>query len=436
MILKLLNQIFNAFTICCAQIQADLTLTLSILNSSAKCISTPITQALINANGGTLSITSPGNYVFSENIVSTANVIISISSNDITIDLCGRTLSGATIGSFGIQVNPGTFSNIRIKNGNMIDMKVGVHVLSGSSNVIVTEITTTNCSLAGFGFNGFLGGTAPIKNCLIKNCQSTFSATAPGISFSGLYLANCDTVIVEDGLYNQNGSDVVVSVAGILLNQCSNCRVFGASCNENFGPITQGIHILTGTNNTVESCSANENISTGTVNGFLAENGIRNQFINCGANNNNAPIANGFGLGADETNSSVISCLAEGNIGLLAGRGIWVDGVNNANFNLLKNNTLTSNSHSGILDSNILFTGLGTLILGGSTSILSGNTAITNGALSGLPALSPLRNYAVAYGGITPYTATLVSVSLSSGTAPGGFTPTQATLLSNLDMQN
>jgi hypothetical protein len=351
------------------------------------CTGSSITQGLIDAAGGTFVINSSGNYVLASDVTSTASIVIIINASNVTLDLCGHTIVGVSSTLIGIQVNVG-LTNVTILNGSIDPVALdGIHVLSGNTGLNIDNVHVSGAARAGINLDGFSGGITPIREGTITNCEVILSATSLS-GLGGLVLNNCDTVKVQGGIFNRNGSAAAIIAAGVLLTTCSNCNVDGVFTNEN--------------------------IATATACGCQATRGANNTFINCTSSNNSsaAGSAFGFALGAGESFSSVIDCSAEGNrtsspsfgsaTTAIVGAGIFVNGANGAAFNNLTHNTIINNSTFGIFDNNLIASLLGSslsIVSGASTTLLSQNSAINNGQTGaiGFPLNQPYPNYLVAY---------------------------------------
>ena len=236
----------NTLTECCANITNEFNGTFSVLNSLATgCHNISITQGLIDALGGSFTISSPGNYVLTENITSNAASIFIINSSDVTFNLCGRSILGSGVANVGIQINSG-LENITIKNGEINNVAFdGIRVFGGASNLKIMNLTITQAAESGINFFAF--GGSPIAESIIKQCNISLCATA-GLALGGISLVNCENVIIESCLVDRNGSGAVNS-AGISLIGCNYCRVARSSMNLNVGICVYGLHSVSGIGN-------------------------------------------------------------------------------------------------------------------------------------------------------------------------------------------
>jgi hypothetical protein len=140
-----------------------------------------------------ISITEPGNYRLNTNLVGiTPNVVISIESSDVTLDLNGFSIRGGGPGISAVG------SDVAILNGSInVGDGWGVRVLSGS-----------NCRIEGLRVGGrdgiSLGGT----NCIVKN--NSVEASRSGIICSGCVVSgNTVSVLSSVGIDATDSSLVV-----------------------------------------------------------------------------------------------------------------------------------------------------------------------------------------------------------------------------------
>lgn len=425
--------------------------------SGGSCAPTLITQALINSGGGTFTISTAGHYMLAGNIVASGagSAIIRIDASDVTLDCCSNAIIG-TAGNTaaGIEISS-NMTHVTVKNSEIRNMnQVGIRVLNGCYDLALDHITTISCAFAGIRLNG-TGGTA-IRNSTITNCNAYFCSTAATTALGGLALQNCNSIIVNGGEYNHNGSNSATSVAGVLLSNCYNCKVSDLTMNLNTGPLVNGLLINTGNNNLIENCVAHQNSGSGLTNGFSISglnntiihcqalknsstgnscngfrslNGNRNIIEHCTASDNTGTTVAGFLLGTNETDSSIINCFSKFNIGTTAGKGILIDGASGAAFNTIRDNAVVQNNDVGIEDTAANITMLGIILSGSSKSLVTGNIAIDNGSASSF--VPNFRNYRVAY---AP-TGTLVTAISSFSAGGPQLATTGANRFNNLDIR-
>lgn len=419
------TDVINTITECCSSVITTLTVDVmgtitscctNIINTltggSTCCPCTVITQASIDAAGGTYIIATPGNYALSEDVIITGTVGIVIASSFVQLDLCFHKLTGTNgVTVTGIAINS-LLTAIRVMNG-VIDpvSQDGILVQPNTNNVTLQNLIVQSAGRAGIYLFGVGGGeVSEITESVIKDCQVELCGQdASGLA--GLALAQCDNILVEGGFYNRNGSLVATpEVAGISLNSCFNCRIVNLSASNNEADTVYGIHLVNSFDNIIDTCILNTNTAfNGDAYGLLTEGGNRNVIKNCVASSNASTNggAHGFGLGANEQGSSIIECVAEANVtgggttnfntGHI-GTGIFVNGNNSAFLNNLKGNTVTNNQTAGIYDNNSFGFAGGILVLFNSTTLLSENTAIHNGPTSSFLIGGFSNNYLVRYG--------------------------------------
>lgn len=106
-------------------------------------------------------ISTPGSY-YLEGDRHASDHGISVTADDVTIDLMGYSLIGPDSGeSYGIWLNPaGARKSVEMKNGTITDFTHGIY-LRGSTGTRIVDLRITSCGSATFG-----GGTG----CLIRGC--------------------------------------------------------------------------------------------------------------------------------------------------------------------------------------------------------------------------------------------------------------------------
>ncbi len=283
-----------------------------------------------------LIISSPGSYYLAENITTAGNGI-SISSNDVTLDLMGFTLSGGTgtgIMVFNLQENitirngtvrgwpqhgifAGSTSKSRFENltlmNNGTDAAAGHRGLGTGEGCVVSNCTAagnvgrgfwlgyanivTGCTAIGNGGHGIYLGSGTVKECTARNNNGTgiysvFTSTIEGCAASGSTAA--------DGIYAGNGSvvnnctaetnaghGIVISIGGGVhhcvcranggdgIQAGFNAIILGNSCNDN----ATGINV-SGRRTRIEGNSVQQNVTgiggTGFYNFIIKNSAARN----------------------------------------------------------------------------------------------------------------------------------------------------------------
>ncbi len=197
---------------------------------------------------------------------------ITISADNVTLDMSGYTVSG---GVNGIQIQP-NFGNIVIRNGTINTVTSdGIFVGSGCNDITIEDIVIKN-ALIGIHFSSVTTGA-------IENCEMSQNTTG----------------ILLDNSHNIN---------------LKNCVAF---CNTH-----ASFDLISSTTNCFEDCKA---LSTGegnvdlngTIFGFVSQNGYGNIFERCIANSTQGltvtgadSLISGFALRGTEHATKIIACEA------------------------------------------------------------------------------------------------------------------------------
>jgi len=275
------------------------------------------------------TITIPGSYYVTTNL--TASTGITISTNDVTLDLGGFTLGPGFSGP-AISV-PNPQRNLAIRNGVLDGSGVrgtnaynslfeglresnsgGPGLLAGSNCVVSACSVSANYSV-GIGVG---------NNCTVKDC------TVSGTSGFGIQALN--SCVVADCTSYGNSSDGVNVGVGTGVRSCasyqnggngvttsSNCTVIACTATGNNGA-EGGIYVGTGC--TVKDCTANGN-NADSASGIYASANC--SVIGCTTSGNNGYECNGIEV---VSYCTVKDCTASGNNGEY-GDGIYIIGVQN-----------------------------------------------------------------------------------------------------------
>lgn len=157
-------------------------------------------RSSFGAGSTALTISTPGNYILSETIDSSASTtVISITANDVVLDLGGHTINGGDSAGAGITI-ANSAQNIVIQNGS-IRATTGNGIVGGTGlrNIYIDKVAlnntgTADCITFSSG-NGFI-----LKNII---CTCDGSSTGSGITFTGV----CYAVQIENfSISGLNGS--------------------------------------------------------------------------------------------------------------------------------------------------------------------------------------------------------------------------------------
>lgn len=217
------------------------------------------------------TISSQGSYYATANLIATgSNGGITISADNVTLDLNGFALVGGGSGSVaGISV-PSAHKNILIRNGTVRGWTNGGISASNATNSVVQGIRLSNNSASSTFFNVSalsLGNGSTVKDCFVaQNSNShgisvgnacTVTGCEARANSDGVGIRAVDKCVIIGNISDSNG-------AGISMG--SGNRIENNSCTSNTGA---GIQVPSGaTNNLVIHNSArsnnpNYNIATG-----------------------------------------------------------------------------------------------------------------------------------------------------------------------------
>ncbi|WP_438019956.1 right-handed parallel beta-helix repeat-containing protein [Sorangium sp. So ce315] len=309
-------------------------------HGDACCRRTPITAQDINggpdpARRAPYVITAPGQYALVEDVdwvASDADArAITIASDDVTLDLCGRTLrqvnhpAPRTVGGPGARPcrgevasgNVGVYAEgrrrIAVKNGSVLGIQgVGI-VARDCRQVELRDLSVMRCGGDGVIDTSFLCRNGGI---FVMGTQDTRGASNTVAFASDIRMINC--VCSE----NTSRLDAVVTLGALVLF-CDNVEVKGCVFNRNANTSAQpsgvqfnvvGVDFVICRNVLVEDCEAHDNTSGGEPAGFFAW-GENYKFLRCRANRNYTLTGNracGFNI-STTNNLEMIECEADGN---------------------------------------------------------------------------------------------------------------------------
>ncbi len=206
-------QLLITLALCTTSLMCSDTIKRSPLGENWKIIS----RGSIGTGAVGFNITNPGNYMLSESVTpasGSATAIIQISTDDVVLDLAGHSLNGSTITTTGKGLLINGKKNITIKNGNLNSIPgINLHVVTGSSNVRLENITITN------------PGTA---NDIQLDSNSTklsgITIIGGGTTGIALNIANGLNDITFDGIRISNIAGKAISIG----NACYNVRIKNA----------------------------------------------------------------------------------------------------------------------------------------------------------------------------------------------------------------
>lgn len=306
------------------------------------------------------TISASGSYYLAKNLTSTGHGIL-IYADDVTIDLCGFTLTGPGAGSnYGVYMSGRR--DVEIRNGAIRSFTYGISdSASNGKNHRVIGVRLTACLSQGIYFSGT---NHVVRDCIVTDTTNT---TAGG-TFYGIYILNgmiTDCMVTGTGNSAVTGSTVYgIATSGAII---SRNRVYGNGSSA-AGSVyaIDGGYASTISDNTVcgnggsaagTVLGINTNIgctitnNTVYVNGQLAAGTIYGLYAGIGSTvSGNSVYSNGasatgsyvYGIAA-LSGTSVIGNTVRSNGSSASGTvyGIWLGG-----YNLVNNNTAFSNAGS------------------------------------------------------------------------------------------
>jgi hypothetical protein len=244
-------------------------------------------------------ITAQGSYYLTANLIATgSNAGITISADNVTLDLNGFSLVGGGSGSVaGINV-PAAQKNILIRNGTVRGWTNGGINASNATNSTIQGIRLSNNTAPSTFFN--VGGMSVGDGSTVKDCLVANNANSHGIS-----VGSACTV---------SGCVARANSVGVGIRVIDRCYVVGNISDSN------GTGIVMGSGNRIESngCTFNASagilIPSGATNNLVIRNSARgnNPNYNIATSNRYGTIVNltPGGTGAafgDSAPSSIIS---------------------------------------------------------------------------------------------------------------------------------
>jgi len=174
-------------------------------------IFTGVAQAACTSiNSLPTNITASGTYCMTGNVSKafTANAI-TVSANNVTIDLAGFTINQTTIGAGNGLASDG-YGNIQVKNGRFLNFRQAITMNNGNGNVI-DNIYIDN------GYYGIYmtGSNAVVKNCTVKGVGPAINVESVGgygqTQNSGSRIVNNDVMAPGSEAIYVGQDDIVIA---------------------------------------------------------------------------------------------------------------------------------------------------------------------------------------------------------------------------------
>lgn len=265
-----------------------------------------------------LTITLPGVYRLAEALSATSATVITIASDNVVLDLNGKTISGSLGIALAIDAD---IRNVHIENGFIVgapSFSNGLIINANDSDISVKNVEFSNFSAPGLAailiqsanniifdhclFSGStidLMQTTTVNELIIKNCS--FSSAQDS---NALNLQQVSNSLVIDSTFNLLTTGIIAS--GVQSSVFQNCAL--SQC------ASAGLNFSQSNNNWVKNCFISGLSSDTPIAGIISSGGNGNVFENCIVNGvattatNSASLAAGFLLAPGEQCSKIIGC--------------------------------------------------------------------------------------------------------------------------------
>ena len=195
------------------------------------------------------TISAPGSYYLTTNL-SVSGSGITVSADNVTIDLRGFALSGVAGAGYGINV--ATVKNLQIRHGTLANWQRGVEA-SSASNSKLEELRTSNNSQ-----NGMSIGSGSVILACVAQSNSVYGIFAYGNS------------LIKDCIATGNGyQGIVANDAGMIVNCLTEANANNGinagdgSSIANCTVRSNATGIVVGNDCTIRSCAVSQNSGNG-----------------------------------------------------------------------------------------------------------------------------------------------------------------------------
>jgi hypothetical protein len=290
------------------------------------------------------TISSSGSYYFVKNLATTASTAaITVDANNVTIDLCGFTLSGPVTlwrGNYGIYITGQ--KNVEIRNGTISHFgQNGIYDADGTDHRVIGMRLISN-GAAGI----YLAGSGHlVKDCSVYSNGQYASLDSPigiyvsyysTITGNKLYYNGQDTTLAVYGIQAYNGSTITNNIiacngsgstgAVCAIKAGDGCKIAGNTIRDNYGS-DNGTGILAGNYTAVSGNIVSSGKGTGISVG---------SYCNLSGCNSSSNTQRGIATG---NNCTITDCVISSNSN---------DGINSGDHCTVTGNNVTSNGVWGI----------------------------------------------------------------------------------------
>ncbi len=267
--------------------------------SASPCCDVLITQSMIP-----FTISTPGAYCVAENLsLSVEGTVITIDSDNVTLDLCGHVIAGDNESEATGIFCGGEQSKIVIKNGYICDFEFGIDfdtvALFTIKNIgIIPSTEEELSSVVGLRLDSCLAGM--VSNVFVTNLSQ--NSIAVGIKMS----STASVMLFDCGVTNNNIGFCLEESQNNFFKKCfaNNNRADGFSISNSESDSG---------NNVFKCCIANNNGTESSGDGFIISASNNNVFRNCFAESN---ARDGFNVSGQDNEVTSCSTIDNGRIGI------------------------------------------------------------------------------------------------------------------------
>lgn len=200
------------------------------------------------------TISAPGSYYLTTNLVATFNGI-TISTNDVTVDLMGFSITGGRNG-FGVTVDgkpDAPCRNVVVRNGTIKNFTLGMSLIN-TQNGLFEYLAVSESGHTGISLNSYSYGAGDCSGNRFANCGVSGNGGS-GIYLGG-YVGKCDGNSISGCTFRKNEIGVRLDAASngqCNQNEFRNCMiqdntlqgfvVFGSSGGRCYGNVVEGCNV-------------------------------------------------------------------------------------------------------------------------------------------------------------------------------------------------
>jgi len=201
-----------------------------VLLAASLCVPV-ISRAVTMITSVPYTISVPGAYELGSNLTSNDSDAILVKASNVSIDLAGYTITGASGKYTGIFIFPAT-SNVSVQNGTINGFYGGIHALGLGHRL-------TNLWV----FNATVGVGVEANNSAVENCFIVGPANNSPQPPAGIYINNCGAVLLRNNQVTECYYGVweysVTAPSVLVGNYEANCT-YGLNLNPTAGTKYQG----------------------------------------------------------------------------------------------------------------------------------------------------------------------------------------------------